>query len=277
MMENELSRLRAWQQYYQHQAAHGGAPPNGAQALTQATPAAGGAMLPPGFQPPHTQQQAPETFRSAGNVQYANGDEHLPQGMTLPEGWTVMPLHRANGPDIQLQPADATQASVPNSSQSIPSVPAPADASGAGSSQQPQPAAPSSNGPTDDHGSPLFLPTVQPATAEPSAPANRQATSTDDATPHSEPATSSAENQTPPQQQSDHSTPWNSEGWSFVDQPNHQPPTNGEAAPSSSAANGSANGAPPAPTPEQQQQSQSYEGKGKARAAEVEDAPDESQ
>ncbi|KAK5173070.1 E3 ubiquitin-protein ligase hrd1 [Saxophila tyrrhenica] len=263
-MDDELAQLRRLQQWNQQPFGSRGPPPTTGQ--TNQTSQMSGLQQ---------YQQATETLQGAGSAQYANGHDHLPQGMTLPEGWTVMPLHRADGSATGMQPAVATSSTVPDGSQA-----APAAADGESATATSQPATENAAGPTDERGSPLFVPTD-------SAASSGQTTATSAAPPSTAPAvppsdTPSASSQTSAQPQaplrSEHPTPWGQEGWSFDNQANGQTNTNGEQT-SSAAANENANGAPiaSAPEPRPEQQGHSYEGKGKAKAAQVEDAPDERQ
>lgn len=248
LMEAELARLRA-----QHQPAQTAVGASSTAASGQATFIHGPQF--PAYAPP-------QQWHGNPTQQYGNGHEHLPPGMTLPEGWSVMPLQRTDalaGPQVSTQPASAEHGvpvpmqppsvGINGAAPSAPTAPSVAPAR--------EPSAPSETqnaGPTDDRGSPLFVPT-QPAPSQASsapAPSNDPPEPLPFVTGPSQPA--------PAPSTSDESgtkIPWNGDSsWSFVDQPD------GHAGEGSSARqNGSAAG--PA------------EGKGKGRAVEVEDAPDE--
>ena len=259
MMEGELARLRTLHQ-----------PPPGVTTAGQGQAPPLGVQLPnmqmPGFMPLQPMMPIQDPFNAAavagfrGNPtqQFGNGHESLPQGMTLPEGWTVMPLHRADAmavPEMRVQPADT---------QAIPAVPNEATVNGTSdgtaSSQQPVPVqrATSQVGPTDDNGSPLFVLSAPPGT-------NGNTSNTAETLAAA--PTSSGDTSTQSQQQSEHKAPWNSDSWSFVEPPNGHT-TDGDQSVGLSTEHAATNGA--ATDPGQQ----SYTGKGKGRAAEVEDVPD---
>merc|ERR1712070_807737 len=276
-MEAELARLRA-----SHLPAH---QPVGTQAAAQRQQV-GLQQGVPGFNMPFG--SVPE-YPLSGNYQQTmmSGDENLPQGLVLPEGWSLLPLRRQNLGT--LAPQGAYQ--VPQQQQSSQQPPIQTTTNGptAGpTAQQPTSAPPrelqqqtQASGPTDDRGSPLFVPAQQaqthavPAT-EPTLSTNPQVTATPQpqTQPPAQPSTSTVAaqpsqapvEQTPPSAEPEKEqtapAPWASNsdnGWSFIDQP----------AESSSVNESSTN-----PTAgETTDQSQS--GKGKGRAVEVEDVPDE--
>jgi E3 ubiquitin-protein ligase synoviolin len=128
-MEAELARLRALQiptttQMLQAQAAQ-----------QQRHPEMRFPM--PGFAPQHfqPQQQQPleQHLTGATSQVLGAGHEGLPDGLVLPEGWSILPLHRlGEAPRPLSQPGATPAAVVGNSSLGT--------------------------GPTDEHGSPLFVP-----------------------------------------------------------------------------------------------------------------------
>ena len=273
-MEGEVQRLRAMQQ-------QGGA--SGQQRLPQIgqlpmMPLAPfgpwqqyPVMMPPPPPPP------PETLQGGAGEQMGRGDPSLPEGLVLPEGWTVMPLRRAAGSDAHLAEAQ------------VDGQVAERQATESGSSREAQrQASAQGTGPTDERGSPLFVPTnpstntsasVPPTSLPPSATQTNPQSTTNGETSSSSTArtqeTSSIPSAPPSNQNSSRShsdqsdpnntrNPWNPEaGWSFVD-----PPTNGHTTASQEDTENTApnfdthtNGTP--------------REKGKAKAARVEDVPDE--
>jgi E3 ubiquitin-protein ligase synoviolin len=274
MMEAELQRLRSWQRYNQ-EAAAGRQPPQQPAHLPMMY------QQPGLMQQPWPPQPPPQVFQGAGNQRFGSGHESLPQGMALPEGWSVMPLHQANvqgpGGNVQ-QVGDAVQIPAASGGDGV----APAATADA---LQPQQAAPQgAAGPTDDRGSPLFVPTHHPTTNGTSS--TPQADTDAPSSSLAQPPPSTGQTQDPSSQpepeprESEHKTPWSSEGWNFVDPPpnaNGQPTANGEHEHESSAsvATEIANGGPPETASERSREGQTYEGKGKAKAAQVEDVPDE--
>ncbi|KAF2766968.1 hypothetical protein EJ03DRAFT_277128 [Teratosphaeria nubilosa] len=221
MMEGELARLRA-----RHLPAN---QPFGTATATQRhQPLSVPGMMSFGAAP--FQPQMPEVLQGNHSQQLVNGAEGLPQGLTLPEGWTIMPLHRAG------ETAKAVNGSV---------------------------------GPTDDNGSPLFVPTASPASDSSMTATAQPAPSPAPALPSEQRAQESA-GPVPSQPESETRPPWASNGdWNFVGQ-------NGDSG---------SNGHPPAPTTDTTTSSDGvaadteqpgYSGKGKSRAVEIEDAQDES-
>ena len=269
VMEAELARLRAAQESAETAT---GAQRQAAPQMIQLPP-----MQLPGFMPfpppiPFQQPFMPaplEAFHSNQTQQFGNGHESLPQGMTLPQGWTVMPLQRAEGmgvPQINIQPVDmqTNQAEGPPAVASAvngtigPSAP-PSDP--VQSSAAPQQDASPAAGPTDERGSPLFVP-VAPATNDDAAVTTTSQPSTAQPAPPADAADSSQQSYT----ETEHKPPSGSEGgWSFGDQPNGHV-TSDEQASSAQGQNGA--------LPESEHEQQSYSGKGKGKAVEVEDAPD---
>ncbi|RMY53897.1 hypothetical protein D0863_13808 [Hortaea werneckii] len=160
MMEAELARLRA-----SHLPAH---QPVGTQAAAQRQQV-GLQQGVPGFNIPFG--SVPE-YPLSGNYQQTmmSGDENLPQGLVLPEGWSLLPLRRQNLGT--LAPQGAYQ--VPQQQQSSQQPPIQTTTNGptAGpTAQQPTSAPPrelqqqtQASGPTDERGSPLFVPAQQDQT-----------------------------------------------------------------------------------------------------------------
>ncbi|KAF2206912.1 hypothetical protein CERZMDRAFT_52123 [Cercospora zeae-maydis SCOH1-5] len=207
MMEAELARLRA-----QHMPAQ----------------PAGMIRHPmPGFSPQH---QVPQSGQLHGDParQMGSGHEHLPPGMVLPEGWTVLPLEQANG--IQSTTTD-------------------------------------SQGPVDDRGSPLFVPTNASSTQESTSSTQQP---NDAALPGSSgPIEQTTTNQMP-SRTTETQAPWTDSGWSFNGQSPRDLQSGGDR--STTPADSSL----PATQSDRDhtEQSQTYSGKGKGKAVEVEDVPD---
>lgn len=246
-METEVARLRA--QYVPSQQQHGIGQPHFAPTQEVLHGAAGGAM-------------------SAGH-------EHLPSGMVLPEGWSVMPLQRQDGVNTMPMPTAAAPPMGPSLSQ-LPGFGAAAqpsqsvqngqarEATAADNSRGREPAtstqgteepeaAPSQPavGPTDERGSPLFIPAApaEPARAPSPLPAPAQP----------QPSESKTENPAP-------QAPWGANSWDF------DGPTSNETA---ETANASASTETKLKQQDDDESRDSYAGKGKGRAVEVEDAPDQ--
>ncbi|OTA24731.1 hypothetical protein BTJ68_11626 [Hortaea werneckii EXF-2000] len=255
-MEAELARLRA-----SHLPAH---QPVGTQSAAQRQQQ-GLQQGIPGFNMPFG--SVPE-YPLSGNQQQTmmSGDENLPQGLVLPEGWSLLPLRRSSTPN-----SDDYERSNSGPTAQQPTSEPPRELQ-----QQTQ-----TGGPTDDRGSPLFVPAQQDQThvvsaAEPTMPPNPPATtmSQSQTQPPVQPSASSvapqpspapveqAASSTEPEKEQTATAPWTSNsdnGWSFIDQPTE----------SSSAAE------PQAHPTAAESTDQSQTGKGKGRAVEVEDVPDE--
>ena len=214
-------------------------------------------------------QQPPQVHPLHGSASQVlrRGDEGLPEGLVLPEGWTLTPL----------RPLAATGGAVPETVPQSDAVQMNGDV--ASSSQaQPNSTAPAGDGvPRDESGSPLFVPTVPeaaPSTNDgvpaPGGSGQEPASSISRAIP--QPFALDSQPSAPSQsstQAEDTRHPWSSEGgWSFVDPP---PDTNGLDNTDNEQAQDqpTANGAPK--SPDQQEDSE----KSKGKQAEVEDAPDE--
>lgn len=247
-LENELARLRTLQRSVQQTI------DSAAQGQSQPALQLPGVPV-PGYMQAHPMMQfqqpyvpyAATAFQGNTSQQFGNGHENLPPGMTLPEGWTVMPLQRADGPPVpQTDPnsqVEPTEGSAPPS----------ATANGASSTTVSDlQALQAALGPTDENGSPYFVPTGSAANDSSSVVSQG---STSQPAPRVDTPSESAN-------QTDNKTPWHSDGWSFVDPPNGHTPEE------ASSEQKPANGGPP------ESEAASYTGKGKARAAEVEDVPD---
>jgi E3 ubiquitin-protein ligase synoviolin len=267
-MEAELARLRAL-----HQPSLQGGGAGQAQRPAGTTLTAHVNMQIPLYLPlqpmmPHQQPYMQSTvqgmFHGNETQQFGNGHANLPEGLTLPEGWTAMALHRADGTatasniEVQQSVVDGMQ---PQSSLVNGAVD-PTITDNAATSRDQIPPSNGAAGPTDDNGSPLFVPTQPAVSGENSQSADSSSRLT----------VPSTDEKVAAQAQDERKAPWTSEGWSFVDPPNgHGQESEEQDQQTTPVVPPSANGAPPE-TPQPQQ---SYEGKGKGRAVEVEDAPDE--
>ena len=250
MMEAELARLRALHVHIQPSDGIPQTTPN--PGLTSAQPT-GPNQSPLHLLPP------PETVHGDYSQQFVSGTENLPEGLRLPEGWSIMPLYRVGGD----MPAPGTALAAPEDH----STPLPSFQNGAQASSNAVQAmqmdhttaptesangmAPTSGwhpnqdaGPTDGGGSPLFVPAPNPA-------------STVDRS--SSPTRTSANDETQAQSSQDSKTSWARGDWSFDDEGT----ASREPGPSSS------NGAAPEST------QQNSTGNGKGKAVQVEEAPDE--
>ncbi|KAK0862015.1 E3 ubiquitin-protein ligase hrd1 [Friedmanniomyces endolithicus] len=262
LMEAELARLRA--QHLPTQQPVGTVMAAQRQAV----------QMPPGFLPVFAPQPQQQVLQGIPQQQMGSGHEHLPQGMVLPAGWTVMPLQRTNAlPGVHVQPAQAQpSAQTPQPPiQTATNVPIAQGGSAIPVQQTTSQSAPqqTNGGPRDEDGSPLFIPTIRTPAVNGTAPAPSQSTTT--APPPAATSAQSASQQPSSQQQSENKTPWTAQdGWSFVGQ-------NGDSATNGSLVEGSSAPAPSAVEshePEAGLQSSSSSGKGKGRAVEVEEAPE---
>ncbi|KAH9827882.1 RING-H2 zinc finger protein domain [Teratosphaeria destructans] len=261
MMEGELARLRAG-----HLPAN--QPVGTATAAQRHQPLSVPGLT--GFGATPFQPQMPEVLQGNHSQQLANGAEGLPQGLTLPEGWTIMPLHRAGEtaslpPQVNVQSADGQTVQPP-----VQSTTNGTSAASTGQLRQGD-AANGGFGPTDDAGSPLFVPTARSASDSSTTATTRPAPSPATELPSEQQAQEPAA-RVPSQPDGETRPPWAINGdWNFVGQ-------NGDSA---------SNGHPPSPTADTarlsegvsadtEQQSYSGKGKGKGRAVEIEDAQDES-
>jgi E3 ubiquitin-protein ligase synoviolin len=183
--------------------------------------------------------------------------------MVLPEGWTLMPLQRQEGTaPTSTQPAATSQTTAPEPNTSA--TPARPDVeqrlNGTSEPQQTTQApltasAESTTGPTDERGSPLFVPTA-PAPITPAASAQPEIQSpTPTRTQH--PDTTATSPSAAPA-----NAPWNSGSWSFGDQT-----ASSESAQPTAVASGEER--------PQAENAEGYAGKGKGKAVEVEDASDQ--
>ena len=264
LMEAELARLRA--SYVHLQPVQPAAPrpqvqvvnlPNGGgYTTTTSAPAVPAPAL--GSIPA---QPLPRADMLQGNASQAvgSGHESLPQGMVLPEGWTVMPLTRAAGgagPNVVHQVRTARPEAGPSVTQATngsTSVPGPAPIP----AQQPSSSHPATvtpdAGPTDPNGSPLFVPATAVVASVPET-----STSADTfplAAFSAEPKASASVSTVPSAHEGEQDTrpPWTANGgdWSFA------PKTEPTAADAS-----------------HQEESAGQSSKGKGKAVEVEDASD---
>jgi len=253
MMEAEMARLRA--QHIPAQEAVGvntaqaqngwRAPPIPGQLQSQpmaASVQAGGRFM----QPPA------ETLHGNPLQQLGSGHEHLPEGMVLPEGWAIMPLHRIGGnlpaPEINVQPPIQTTTNTiagaradVSGPDTNPTAPAMNQTDSTPVSQESeQQTGTNANGPTDERGSPLFVPAQPDVTATDNGGSNTLQETAQNGT--AAPA------------------PWSGENsWSFVDEPSKDATTSAQQ-PEARSTSG--------------EPGQTYNGKGKGRAVEIEDAPD---
>lgn len=279
MMEAELARLRASHLPAQQPVGTASATQRQQLGLQQGIP---------GFNMPFG--SVPE-YPLSGNHQQTmmSGDENLPQGLVLPEGWSLLPLRRQNLGTVSPQTASQVPQQQQQQQSSQPPIQTTTNGPTAGpTAQQPTSAPPrelqqqtQTSGPTDDRGSPLFVPAQQDQThvvpaAQPTTSTNPPASTTSQpqtqppvqpstsspAAPQSQAPVEQASTSTEPEKEQTASAPWTSNsdnGWSFIDQP----------AESSLASEPSNN-----PTASETTD-QSQTGKGKGRAVEVEDVPDE--
>ncbi|KAK6397429.1 hypothetical protein LTR65_006404 [Meristemomyces frigidus] len=257
---------------------------------------------------------APAVLHGSVQQQLGNGAAALPPGLVLPEGWTLMPLSRtapigaAGVPTIGVQPADV-QARIrradgaettrhvapPPGLAGQRAEPAPAgDAAApviqtttngaaagstatAGAEGQPGPvvAAAEAGGPTDERGSPLFVPTRADGgsgTTTAAAPNSVAAGPATNLPPGGPSASEQSLSQEPAPEQGETKAPWTAnDGWSFVGQ-NGDTSTDGGPPENSQAEQPDANAEATGDEAGSAQQASS--GKGKGRAVEVEDSPD---
>lgn len=199
-----------------------------------------------------------DMLRGQTGQQMGSGHEHLPPGMVLPEGWTVMPLQRTQAlqqpqsttSTMEVQPA-TSQETASRIAETAPSMSSAAPQDAPASTESPaQPSDTAGDGPVDEQGSPLFVPS---ATAAPqSGSGEALPAAPDNATAPTDQQRDSAAGAAP-------SNPWSTGSWTF-DNPTAQE-TNAPAETADESG-------------EQASAQPSYEGKGKGRAVEVEDAPD---
>lgn len=270
-MEGELARLRALRIPEQQPVGMTGQPNVPALAAQLPFQQMGMTFPHPFLQPP--QPTVVDQLSGSAAQQMVAGSDSLPAGLVLPEGWTLMPLQRAGGQaDAPGEPRVAETASsqqheaaprpgmstsgqapiaadpITAATQATASTASPADQTGTG--QQ---------GPTDERGSPLFVPSQQTSDGTETPVSLRDSTASTAHTigqhpPSYEQASSSRSNS---------QAVWGGGSWSFVEQPEQD----ADAAASSS-------GQPSERAEEHLGQNGSYDGKGKGRAVEVEDVPD---
>lgn len=226
-MEAELARLRAQLIPAQQPVGTHGAPRQGVVHMPD---------MPVGF------GMAPLHEQLTGNPmqQYGVGHEHLPEGVTIPEGWSVMPLRRAG--TIQdgstALPTQAMSVPAPVGSEAPISAPRNTVAEGnPGPSNETPPAnsavAAGNAGPTDEQGSPLFIAAdAAPTSTETSVPTATTANAAEtiqlqpvDAAPAAAPASqpestasaSSSAAQALAHAQNENQAPWSADegSWSF--------------------------------------------------------------
>jgi E3 ubiquitin-protein ligase synoviolin len=278
-MEREMARLRAL-----HIPSH---LPVGTTLAAQRAAGVRGIGAVPGF-PANFGQ---EVLQGQNGQHLGSGHEHLPPGMVLPEGWTVMPLQRAQAGDDN--PAAAASANARDGLSTAPpqnnqnaTINVSADPQAA---RQHPATSRSAEGPTDDQGSPLFVPTAREPGRASSAPSSALLSDAtrlfaQQAESRSRPASASpapgaqervgepaslvsqapvvSEAASAPQSASD--SPWSAPGWSF-NPPLSTPENAGSAAQKETAA---------ASVMGEQPGQSGFEGKGKGKAVEMEDAPD---
>lgn len=235
-----------------------------------------------------------EVLHGANAQSLSNGHENLPQGMVLPEGWTLMPLHRQEGAAASTVPASATAA---GSRQNVPetggeqSAPPQGQSSDAESTtpmateqsrgprapeqttQDPAPlAANSTTGPTDDRGSPLFVPTALVAEALASSLASETPAPSQ---PQPQPEPQQPDSGTPVSQPTPAPVPWSSGSWGFDNPATGETVEAAETPTSSSETTTEQKPEAEAEAEAQHSRNEAYAGKGKGRAVEVEDASDQ--
>lgn len=223
-----------------------------------------------------------ETLHGAAGQFMGSGHEHLPQGMTLPEGWTVMPLQRQDNTTTTSAPHVTTSSATPQAIVPQEGVQVPATQNGDSSNvhsnsanigQSNTPATTMQNSqstmlqntasatmPTDERGSPLFVPAAPsvnlPVSSPPPAPQVPFSPEQSDVP---------SESTVPPSAPSQ--TPWGSNGWGFDDQLSAEPAENAQPSQQQETKTEA--------HPDAEESSATYAGKGKGRAVEVEDAPDQ--
>ncbi|GAB7361233.1 hypothetical protein MBLNU230_g1294t1 [Neophaeotheca triangularis] len=210
---------------------------------------------------PFSRPSGDQTLNGTGQ-QYGSGHENLPTGMTLPEGWSVMPLQRAE-PSTN----NVASLSVPAGGQSENSAPGPQANGTPSASQPPVSQTEPATVPTDGNGSPLFVPSEH-ATSD--GPAVQSTVSRSQ--------TTSAPIEAQQDVRSDNQAPWQASepGWDFRQQPNGSAAQAKETDSSQQlldTANSQSEQATTSNSPDTTN-TQRYEGKGKGRAVEVEDVPE---
>jgi E3 ubiquitin-protein ligase synoviolin len=236
-----------------------------------------------------------EVLHGANAQSLSNGHENLPQGMVLPEGWTLMPLHRQEGARSVTAPASASTVdsrhNVPETGGEQPAPPqvqssetqstTPMATEQSRASRAPEQtsvplAANSTTGPTDERGSPLFVPAA-PAAPVADVPASSLAPETQAP---SQPQPQPEQERTDSEPTVSHPTPapipWSSGSWGFD---NPAPEETAKAAETTVSSETTTEQQQPEAEAEAEAQNSNneaaYAGKGKGRAVEVEDAPDQ--
>lgn len=238
-MEAELSRLRAQLIPAQAPVGTNGAPIQGVPAMPGGTMGLG--AMPP--QPMH------EQLTGNPSQQYGAGHEHLPQGVIIPEGWSVMPMRRTGAiQDAAAQSAAPPSGVVTDAASNYGRTAPPAGQSSAESSHENSTAQGTvlagDAGPVDERGSPLFVATDTASSntnTNTAAPPPTTVTGADgtipahalDAAPTAEPAgqtepatsASTALSQAEAPAENDTPAPWvaGDSSWSFGDQPSSTP------------------------------------------------------
>jgi E3 ubiquitin-protein ligase synoviolin len=273
-MEAELARLRAQTIPAQ--------PPVG----TNGAPRPGAAEMPMGFGMP---AQAPphEQLTGIATQQYGAGHEHLPEGVTIPEGWSVMPLRRigalndtaaqyvAHSPQVPTV-VDSATATAATQHDVAEGNPGPANES----TTLQNTVADGNAGPTDESGSPLFIATeAAPINTDASAPTAVTTEAIpprtlDTATSESAPDPSSISSHIPAPAQEGSSAPWaaNTASWGFSDQPSSGLAP--EEANASSASQEEENSSGQAREAREKGSSAASEGQSVRKEVQVEEVPD---
>jgi E3 ubiquitin-protein ligase synoviolin len=254
VMEGEMARLRA--QHLPAQQAVGTA--MAAQRQIMQLPGIAAAPLAlAGQQPLFAPHPRPDTLHGTGQQMNA-GHEHLPHGMVLPQGWTVMPLQRVptpGGTHAQNVVAHSQATPIQPSAPGITTT-QPAPAAGRRTETENAPASTQqaeqdvSDIPRNANGSPLFEPPPSASTQDQAQNANASPSSSTESRTMAQPLRPSG------------TTPWAREGgWDFSSQ---APPAVANTEHQQADALDTA----------KSEQSQAYDGKGKGRAVEIEDAPE---
>jgi E3 ubiquitin-protein ligase synoviolin len=232
-----------------------------------------------------------EVLHGANAQSLSNGNENLPQGLVLPEGWTLMPLHRQEG--AAATSTVPTAALATTSQRNVPDISGGQSAPPHGQSSEAQiitaeateqeraprgpeqttqaSAADSAAGPTDERGSPLFVPTAPVADAPAASSLSSETLAPSHApSPQSEPQ--QPNNEAPVSQPTPAPVSWSSGSWGF-----DNPATAETTTEAATDATSSEPSREPQPDAEAQDSNSNevYAGKGKGRAVEVEDAPDQ--
>ncbi|OQO19928.1 hypothetical protein B0A51_11644 [Rachicladosporium sp. CCFEE 5018] len=198
-----------------------------------------------------------ETLQGGSGRQMGARHEGLPEGMVVPAGWTVMPLQRTGtlssmgGLPVSGMPSATPVGVTPFGALAPTPTVAQDAATSAPSGDAAGPLAVPNLGPTDDQGSPLFV----PSTTQLGTPASASEATL---TPAVIPSTSQPSAEAPSAQSGN---PWASGDWSFNEVAPTVPDTSTPASKDASAAE---DRSAPEPRPD----------KGKGRAVEVEEVKD---